>query len=148
VSLCVDMDRDTEIWRTLLKERRFLRNKEIKKLLPHLNDAQLSKSLRRLEKLGLLIRDFRFVKDKPINVYLAIDPSKIKVRIVDLKHWLHAIVEWADESGKLIHLEGIDLGELANYIHGINEELYLQWPKWIMEAKKVSFEENSFDVPH
>jgi len=136
------MDRDTEIWRELLKQGRFLRNKEIKKLFPYLNDPQLTKSLRRLEKFGLLIRDFRSEGDTPFNVYLAIDPSKIKVRIVDLKHWLHAIVEWTEENGKTIHFESIDLGELANYIHVINEEMFLGWPNWIREAKKVSFEEH------
>jgi len=135
------MDKDIEIWKTLLKEGRFLRNKEIKRFFPHLNDVQLSKSLRRLEKRGFLIRDLKLLGERPFNVYLAVDPSKIKVRIVDLKHWLHAIVEWTDESNESLQLVGIDLGELAQYIQEINGELYLKWPKWVTEAKKVSLEE-------
>ena len=140
------MDRDMEIWRFLLRGKRFFRYGEIKEAFPHLHDGQLSKSLRRLEKFGVLVRHVSFCKNTPINVYLAVDPSnpKVKVRVVELRHWFYAIIEWLDDCGLPTRSVGVDLGELGEYVYSINGELYLKWPEWIShlaEAGKVSFSE-------
>ena len=134
-------DRDTQIWEFLSQSKCFVRNKEIKKSFPRLHDAQLSKSLGRLEKQGLLVKNVAAHKNVE---YLAINPSdsNMRVRIMEIKQ-LYAVIEMTDDHN-ITHIFGTDLGELSNYIHSMNGKLYLKWPKWITglaEAGKVSFNE-------
>jgi len=140
------MDRDEAIWSFLLEGRRFFKYNEIKREFLQLYDNQLSKSLRRLEKDGLLVRDIHLQKNRPVNVYLAIDPldSKFRVRIVDFGGRLSAILEWLNEDDLPVRSFSIDLGELGEYLHSIDGQPYLELPRWISclaEVGKVTFKE-------
>jgi DNA-binding HxlR family transcriptional regulator len=139
------MSIDKEIWKALLRDRHFFRFKEIKKLFPGLHDQKLTTSLRRLEKDGLLVRDTGSDKNKPVNIYLAIDPMdpKLMVRVIDWGYEFEAIIEWSSDDGSSCSIN-VHLGELDSYIRSINGKLYLEWPKWILrliENGKIKFEE-------
>lgn len=146
------MNRDKDIWKFMLEKERFLRFTEIKEPF-QLHDYQLTKSLRRLEKSGLVVREVGFYKNRPVNTYLAIDPSdpRLGVRIVDDHGWLFAIIGWFDEKNRSGHSVSFNLGELADYIRTIDGKGYLEWPAWIStqaEAGKVNLRNSrgNFDL--
>jgi len=136
------MDRDERVWRFLLSENRFFRNKEVKDCLG-LQDQQVSISLKRLEHQGLLIRDIQYDGHVPRNVYLGIDSEdpRLKVRIVESHGELWAYLEWEEKDGSA-RMITIELGEIAGYIKQVGDDLLLEWPEWIniLEEKgKVTY---------
>ena len=136
------MDRDERVWRFILTENRFFRNKEVKENLG-LHDQQVSTSLRRLEQQGLLIRDIQHEGHVPKNVYLGIDPEdpRLSVRIVDNHGELWANIMWEEKDGSA-RMTTIELGEIAGYIKQVGDDLLLEWPEWIniLEEKgKVTY---------
>ena len=133
------MDRDMQIWKFLLGSKSFVKYTKIKESFPHLHDAQLSNSLERLERQGLLVKNVAAHKNVQ---YLAIDASdpNVNVRIVEIEQ-LYAIIQMTDDH-KITRIFGTDLGELSDYAHSIDGKLYAKWPEWISnlaEASKVSF---------
>jgi len=139
------MKRDEDVWKFMLEREEFLRFSEINESFK-LHPSQLTKLLTWLVESGLVVRDVGFYKNRPVNTYLAIDPSdpKLKARIVDDNGWLFAIIEWLDEENRSGHSIGFNIGEFANYVRTIDGKLYLEWPSWISslaEVGKAKFEE-------
>ena len=142
------MTGDEEIWKYLLSEKRYFSYGDIKRKFPGLHPQKISRTLRRLEKEGLLIRDVFVRGSKPANNYMAIDPDDpgLSIEIHDLQGWMYATITWTNNDGSSTSIIGIELGEIANYIEPVGWELILRWPMWIEnleKAGKVKFKENN-----
>ena len=138
------MGRDEDIWHLLLSENRFFSFTEIKRNL-NIHSQQLTTSLRRLERQGLLIKDIQSEGNRPVNKYLGIDPNdpELQLTIYDDHGWLWASVSWTKEDGSATIVSGLDLGEIAKYIEERNGELILKMPEWaevLAEKGKASYQ--------
>lgn len=142
------MPSDKEIWEYLLSEKRYFSYTDVKRRFPGLHPQKISRSLRRLEREGLLVRDVLVHDVKPVNRYVAIDPEDpaLSVVIRGLQGWMYATITWTKDDGSSTSIIGIELGEMADYIQHVNRELILRWPVWIenlAEASKVKFEDRN-----
>ena len=131
-----------------MSEKRYFSYTDVKRRFTGLHPQKISRSLRRLEREGLLVRDVLVHDVKPVNRYLAIDPEDpgLSVVIRGLQGWMYATITWTKNDGSSTSIIGIELGEMADYIQQVNGELILRWPVWIenlAEANKVKFEDRN-----